>query len=588
MMKKKLKYTMSLALAICLLFSITACSSGNTKNAEPNTNSSNPKGTEGNNTDKSSNLDPLTFTISWDQQFNGVPGVQNNPVANAIKEKTGITMDIIGTDRDKLKVMLAGGDLPDIMVLPPELGKVALDGKMALPLDELLEKAPNIAKHKTALDVINARLDNQDGKHYFLPISITPDAKPYVNYSPWIGWFTRWDYFKEEGYPELKSYDDMIPMLAKQLEKHPKTDEGKKVYGLSGWTDWGLWSYYVPFIYAEGWTESTKNTVTKPDGSYVYRYAADGPFWRGVEFYNKAFRAGILDKEMFTQKYSDYQAKLKSGQLLTIHMGWELDGANTYFQSKGQTDKGFVAQVVDGATSQSYSLQSIVGANDPWIIISKNAKNPERAIAFLDYLYSVEGSSLIMNGVKGEHWDIENGKPELTDATIKAKTEDKDFTIKTGISLYGKLQGLGGSTINPETGTYIQMDLTEKYFKTKLTPLDKEYSEYYGGTFPGDAWNKLVEKGKAKNLSPAYIPALPSLQSQGDDDLAKLEANIEQILIKETPKAVMAKDEAAFQKEKERILGLVNKAGMSQADAFWKKSFEDGMKKYDDLIKSPK
>jgi multiple sugar transport system substrate-binding protein len=271
------------------------------------------------------------------------------------------------------------------MILPPDQGKVALDGKLVMPLNDLLSKAPNISKYQTALDVINSRLGNTDGNSYFLPINIAPDAKPFSNYSPWIGWYTRWDYYKELGYPELKSYDDMIPMLAEELKKHPKTDEGKKVYGLSGWTDWNLWSYYVPFIYAEGWTESTKNTTTKPDGSYVYRYAADGPFWRGVSFYNKAYRAGILDKEAFTQKYADYQAKLKAGQLLTIHMGWELDGANAYFKAKGQTDKGFVAQVVDGATSQAYGLQSIVGLNDPWIVISKNAKNPERVIEFLDY-----------------------------------------------------------------------------------------------------------------------------------------------------------------------------------------------------------
>jgi ABC-type glycerol-3-phosphate transport system substrate-binding protein len=490
-------------------------------------------------------------------------------------------------DPDKIKVMLAGGDLPDIMILPPDQGKVALDGKLVMPLNDLLSKAPNISKYQTALDVINSRLGNTDGNSYFLPINIAPDAKPFSNYSPWIGWYTRWDYYKELGYPELKSYDDMIPMLAEELKKHPKTDEGKKVYGLSGWTDWNLWSYYVPFIYAEGWTESTKNTTTKPDGSYVYRYAADGPFWRGVSFYNKAYRAGILDKEAFTQKYADYQAKLKAGQLLTIHMGWELDGANAYFKAKGQTDKGFVAQVVDGATSQAYGLQSIVGLNDPWIVISKNAKNPERVIEFLDYLYSPEGTRLLLNGIQGQQWDIENGKPEYTDATIKAKNEDPNYGVKTGVGLYGKFNGLGGSTVDAD-GNYLDLGLSPKYFQSKLNPLDEDYSKHYGGTYPGDAWNKLVEAGKAKSLNPAFIPALPALQSQGDDNLAKIENNIEQILIKETPKAVMAKDDAAFQKEKDRIMDLVNKAGLPDADAFWKKSFEEGMAKYKQLTSGSK
>jgi putative aldouronate transport system substrate-binding protein len=581
-MKRKIRAGSLLAAVLCFTFVLGACGGGKSNDSSPSASSSaNPSGSA------SASTDPITLSISWDQQFNGTPGVQSNEVADAIKAKTGVTMDIMSMDPDKIKVMLAGGDLPDIMILPPDQAKVALDGKLVMPLNDLLAKAPNISKNKTALDVINTRLGNTDGNSYFLPINITPNAKPYSIYSPWIGWYTRWDYYKEEGYPELKSYDDMIPMLADELKKHPTTDEGKKVYGLSGWTDWNLWSYYVPFIYAEGWTENTKNTITKPDGSYVYRYAADGPFWRGVSFYNKAYRAGILDKEAFTQKYADYQAKLKAGQLLTIHMGWEIDSANAYFKAKGQTDKGFEAQVVDGATSQSIRVDSIVGLNDPWIVISKNAKNPERVIEFLDYLYSPEGSRLLLNGIQGTDWDIENGKPELTDATIKAKNDDPNYQVKTGIGLYGKFVGLGGSTVDTD-GNYLDLGLNEKAITTKLNPLDIDYSAHYGGTYPGDAWNKLVEAGKAKSLSPSFIPALPALQSQGDDNLAKIENNIEQILIKETPKAVMAKDDAAFQKEKDRIMALVNKAGLPEADAFWKKSFADGMAKYQQLISGTK
>jgi putative aldouronate transport system substrate-binding protein len=50
----------------------------------------------------------------------------------------------------------------------------------------------------------------------------------------------------------------------------------------------------------------------------------------------------------------------------------------------------------------------------------------------------------------------------------------------------------------------------------------------------------------------------------------------------------MAKDDAAFQKEKDRIMDLVNKAGLPDADTFWKKSFEDGMAKYEQLISGTK
>ncbi|MFF2090935.1 hypothetical protein [Paenibacillus sp. NPDC058174] len=585
MKKRKFTFAALLATTLSLTVLLSACSGGASGTNQPgnqNPATADPASTGG--------KAPITLKISTDQLFSsGAPGIQNNPVADEIKKKLGVTMDIVSSDPEKINVMLAGGDLPDIMIVPPEQGRAAMNGKLAMPLKELLKSnGPDIMNYQSALDVINKRLGNTDGEYYFIPYNVVADAKEYINYSPWIGWFTRWDYYKEAGYPELKSYDDMIPMLAEELKKHPKTDEGKKVYGLSGWTDWGLWMYHVPFIYAEGWTENTKNTVTKPDGSYVHRFAADGPLWRGVEFYNKAFRAGILDMDAFTQKYSDYQAKLKSGQLLTLHMGWELDGANAYFKAKGQEDKGFVAQVVDGATSQAYALQSIVGDNDPWVIITKSCKDPARAMEFLNYFRTYEGARLLTSGVEGVHWDLQDGKPELKDEVIKEMTTDTNFAAKTGIGLYGKLSGLGGSAIDPKDGGYVDLRRSDKFITTKLTPLDKEYSEYYGGTYPGDAWDKLVQQGKAKKLSESYIPAMPALQPQGDEELAKKESNIEQILIREIPKAVMTKDDEAFQKQKDRIMEMINKAGFEEVDAFWKQSYEQGLQTYKELTANAK
>lgn len=585
-MSKKLAPRIVLsAVTASLMLALTACGGGNSNGAS---NSAASDSASASNSGNASGKEPITLTISTDQQFSsGAPGIQKNPVADEIKKQTGVTMDIISSDPEKINVMLAGGDLPDIMIVPPEQGRAAMDGKIAMPLKQLLQDhGQNILQYKSALDVINKRLDNTDGDYYFIPINVVPDAKQYVTYSPNVAWYTRWDLYKEEGYPELKSFDDMIPLIADELKKHPKTDEGKKVYGISGWTDWGLWSYHVPFIYEEGWTENTKNTVTKPDGSYVHRFAPDGPLWRGVEFYNKAYRAGILDTDMFTQKMSDYEAKLKAGQLLTIHMGWEIDAANAYFRAKGEDDKGFEAQVVDGATDQAYGLQSIVGDNDPWIIITKSCKDPERAMEFLDYFRTYDGARLLLDGVKGVHWDVENGQPEIKDDIIQQMTTDSNFAAETGIGLYGKLTGIGGSAIDPNDGAYVDLRNSDKFILTKLTPLDKDYSEHYGGKFPGDAWDNLVKQGKAKPLSPSFIPAMPALQPQGSDDLAKKESNIEQILIREIPKAIMTKSDADFQKEKDRIIGLINKAGFEEVDSFWKQSYEQGLETYKELTSS--
>src|SRR5690606_21088359 len=48
--------------------------------------------------------------------------------------------------------------------------------------------------------------------------------------------------------------------------------------------------------------------------------------------------------------------------------------------------------------------------------ISKDAKNPEIVIKWLDYIYaSEEGSRLLQYGVEGLSYEMVNGEPEFTD-----------------------------------------------------------------------------------------------------------------------------------------------------------------------------
>ena len=46
-------------------------------------------------------------------------------------------------------------------------------------------------------------------------------------------------------------------------------------------------------------------------------------------------------------------------------------------------------------------------------LISKNCKDPERAIAFLDYLISEHGQEITYLGVEGVTYDMVDGKPVL-------------------------------------------------------------------------------------------------------------------------------------------------------------------------------
>jgi putative aldouronate transport system substrate-binding protein len=59
------------------------------------------------------------------------------------------------------------------------------------------------------------------------------------------------------------------------------------------------------------------------------------------------------------------------------------------------------------------------------VMISKNVKDPKRAIRFLTYLASEEGQKDIFLGKKGETWDTIDGKDQLLPDVLKAYEEDQ-------------------------------------------------------------------------------------------------------------------------------------------------------------------
>jgi putative aldouronate transport system substrate-binding protein len=113
MLKKKARHNSLLAVVLCFTFVLAACNSGNneTSNSQSPSESASASASETASSSASESAsaapEPITLTVSWDQQFNGTPGVQSNRVADAIKAKTGVTMDIMSMDPDKIKVMLA-------------------------------------------------------------------------------------------------------------------------------------------------------------------------------------------------------------------------------------------------------------------------------------------------------------------------------------------------------------------------------------------------------------------------------------------------------------------------------------------------
>lgn len=246
---------MAAVLTTAMAISLVGCGNDGADASVGGQESKAEQGQDG-SSDESASSDRETVTLTiWNTEVM-TPGIQDNDVSRVIEEKLGIKMDIVQGDSQKFSVLLAGGDLPDIIYTNPaqqgvETGALITSGQL-LELDDLIEqKGENIKKNfPSRLDYSKKYLSNGEDRTYFIPILCyeRDEQNPDISYSiENVGIMTRWDLYEAVGYPEIKTTDDYLDVLLQMQDYARENDlcEGKQIYAISGWSDWGLWPWWL-------------------------------------------------------------------------------------------------------------------------------------------------------------------------------------------------------------------------------------------------------------------------------------------------------------------------------------------------------
>ena len=506
----------------------------------------------------------------------------DDAIGRKIKEELGIVLECTMVTNDKLKVMAAGGDLPDIIQLheAPTMAKSLIDAGALYPMDEWLgNNGENIKTKipdglKWSKDVLGG------GQTYVLPVAIEVTDKENPKKNGFVGFFTRWDCYKELGCPEITSEDEYLDVLKQMVDAHPETEDGKKVYALSGWTDWGLWPYKISYPFSFGYENLDNNQLfSHVTGELEDMFTKeDGIFWKSLSFFNKAYRMGIMDPEAFTMKNAQYHSKVSNGEILVAADNWDTPDVAICGENAGM-------YVLPGAfpyIAGIYPLESRLGyTTTNAICISANCKYPEKAMELLEYLNSDEGSRLVRTGIQGEDWDIVDGKPELIgkrlDNFVSNNTQEKDYADKASPQGIGKYSWMCSiQAINPTADGYPN-DLTnsKEYTMLSVSAADKDFSDYYGAgkaQYPGEAYVQLVEEGKMKSLDANLITG--KLMEPVSDDAVKIFSKADEYFQANIAKIITCEDEAAFEAQKQKMISDVLAMGYEKALAEVQEQFE--------------
>lgn len=381
---------------------------------------------------------PITF-----EYFNadGKNGNWDNPVAKAITEATGVTLDVSypvasqGDAKEDVALMITNDEYPDMIYAKGSATDLYQAGAL-IDMTDLIEKyGPNIKKMYGA-ELEKLKWSQDDPGIYQLSYAGVNQKTLTTGGSCQIQWAA----LKENDYKYPKTLDEYEKMIKSYLAAHPKTEDGLDMIGITmSASDWH-WMITLgnPAGLIADASPDNGQWIIDDEYNVHYKHVTD----EEKEYFKwlcRMYNEGILDPNFATQTDDDYIAKVASGRVVAItDAEWHYSQCEATLVADGKVDQTYVGLPVTLREDQVEKALLYQGTTVGWGIgITKSCEDPVRAIKFLDYLCSDEGQILYHWGIEGENYFLDdNGQPYRTDEEVAKAQSDPDYAKNTGIDNY--------------------------------------------------------------------------------------------------------------------------------------------------------
>ncbi|HEX2945522.1 MAG TPA: extracellular solute-binding protein [Clostridia bacterium] len=364
---------------------------------------------------------PADITPTEISVFISDPGQQaptpDNAVYKMIQEKLGVTFQwdfLVGDKDQKIGVMIAGGDYPDLLFVDTYSNPKFMSAGALIPLDDLMKNnAPNLYAHYKP--VWNIAKNPEDGKFYIMAnygvLKGTYQAPRWEGSAFWI----QKAVLADAGYPAPpKTLDEYFSLIENYMAKNP-TIEGQPTIGFEtlceGWRDFCL-------------KHPPEHLMGRPnDGDTTVVNGKCTSFWDTNEakvYYkklNEEMQKGIIDPEFFSLTYDQYIAKLSSGAVLGLFdQHWDFgNNAELNLANANKDERTWIpCELTLPGYKPYYQDQPVVNVNTGFAI-TKSCKDPERVIKLFDTLMTEEWQKILGWGLPGKDYTVgSDGKFTLT------------------------------------------------------------------------------------------------------------------------------------------------------------------------------
>ncbi|GGA37032.1 extracellular solute-binding protein [Paenibacillus physcomitrellae] len=423
---------------------------------------------------------PLTY---WAEYGSVKATMEEVPFFQEWQKRTGIPLKFVsppaGQSRDSLNIMLASGDLPDMIEydwfnFPGGPEKAIAEGYI-LRLNDVIDKyAPNLKKYLQANPDIDKMLKTDSGSYYTFPF-LRGDPLLQVYQGPII----RQDWLDELGLKVPETIDDWHNMLTAFKDKKGATAPLSYIFQ-SEFLNNGA------FIGAFG----ASHTWFQDNGTVKF-----GPMQPGYKEFLSTFRQwyaeGLLDKSIANVDGKALDTNITNGTTgATVHNSGSGIGKWLPLLEEKDPNAKLVAApypVLHPGDVPMLGQKDPVYTTGTNVAITSKAQNVELAARLLDWGYSEEGHMYFNFGQEGVSYEMKDGEPVYTDLLMN--NPDK-LSPSQAMSLYIRAN-YGGPFVQdkryitqylalPEQRsaieTWAHTDV-DKYKLPQITPTPEEASE---------------------------------------------------------------------------------------------------------------
>lgn len=322
-------------------------------------------------------------------------------------EKTGVTVEyihpVVGQEKEQFNLMIASGDMPDIVRYDwkafsggPE--KAISDGTI-ISLNEAIDNyAPNLKKVLQTYSEVDKSIKTDSNKYYTFPMVRTSESL--VVYA---GLIIRKDWLEDLGLEVPETLDEWYAALKAFKEK--KGADAPLTYNSKG----------VPNYSSIAGAFGISSSFYLENGKVKY-----GPYEPSYKNYlalmAKWYKEGLIDPDIATVDKTLMHSKILNGKSGAI-IGLAGGDLGTLLKNTAKKDEKFDLAgapypVLKKGDKPQFGQRDGMVVYGESVAISKNCKNIEAAVRFLDWYYTEEGMLLQNFGIEGQSYQMQNGYPK--------------------------------------------------------------------------------------------------------------------------------------------------------------------------------